>query len=125
MAGIGTAQDLAAAFEARHAALFGFASGEAWELLGLRVRVRAPRAARIPGAVASGTTARPFATDPCWFAPGAPVPTPRYDRAGLSPSDAIRGPAIVEDDWSTIVVPPGWRAAPDGAGNILLTEEAA
>ncbi|MBR0669609.1 hydantoinase/oxoprolinase family protein [Neoroseomonas soli] len=125
MTGIGTAEDLAAAFEARHEALFGFASGEAWELLGLRVRVRAPRKARIPGAPASAAPARPFATDPCWFAPGEPVPTPRYDRAVLSLGDVIHGPAIVEDDWSTTVIPPGWQAAPDERGNILLTEEAA
>ncbi len=125
MTGIGTAEDLAAAFEARHEALFGFASGEAWELLGLRVRVRAPREARIPGASASAAPARPFATDSCWFAPGEPLPTPRYDRAALSPGDVIDGPAIVEDDWSTTVIPPGWRAVPDERGNILLTEEAA
>ncbi|WP_137126178.1 hydantoinase/oxoprolinase family protein [Roseomonas sp. HF4] len=125
MNGIGTAEELAAAFEARHDALFGFASGEAWELLGLRVRVRAPREARIPHAPVSAAPAWPFATDPCWFAPGEPVQTPRYDRAVLSPRDVIHGPAIIEDDWSTIVVPPGWRGTPDERGNILLTEEAA
>jgi N-methylhydantoinase A len=125
MTGIGTAEQLAAAFEARHQALFGFASGEAWELLGLRVRVRAPREAWIRGATACTEPAKPFATDLCWFAPGEPVPTPRYDRAALSPGDLIRGPAIIEDDWSTTVVPPGWQAAPDERGSILLTAEAA
>lgn len=125
MNGISTAQELAAAFEARHDALFGFASGEAWELLGLRVRVRAPRAARIPEALLSAAPATPFATDACWFESGDPVPTPRHDRALLSPGVVLRGPTIIEDDWSTTVVPPGWRATPDARGNIVLTEEAA
>jgi N-methylhydantoinase A len=122
---ISTAEELAAAFEARHAALFGFASGEAWELLGLRVRLRAPRTARIPEVRAGAAPAAPFATDSCWFAPDGPVPTPRHDRAALVPGAAIPGPAIIEDDWSTTVVPPGWRASPDARGHILLTEEAA
>ncbi len=125
MTGIGTAEQLAAAFEARHQALFGFASGEAWELLGLRVRVRAPRAARIPGAAAREASAKPFALDHCWFTSGDPVPTPRYDRTALSTADVIRGSAIIEGDWPTTVVPPGWQAAPDERDNILLTEEAA
>jgi len=125
MTGIFTTEDLAAAFEARHEALFGFASGAAWELLGLRVHVRAPRESRIPVAPANAATATPFATDPCWFAPGDPVTTPRYDRASLRAADVIRGPAIIEDDWSTTVIPPRWQGTPDERGNIVLTEEAA
>ena len=122
LTGIGTAEELAAAFEARHTALFGFASGEAWELLGLRVRARAPREAQVPAAAAGSRTAKPFATDACWFAPGEPVATPRFDRAALAADDLVHGPAIVEDDWSTTVIPPGWVATADGGGNLLLTE---
>jgi N-methylhydantoinase A len=62
----------------------------------------------------------PFATDTCWFTPQAPLPTPRFERATLSPPHRVAGPAIIEDDWSTIVVPPGWVAAPDAQGNLLL-----
>jgi len=123
MTGIGTAEELAAAFETRHAALFGFASGEAWELLGLRVRVRAPRGGQSLGMAGGTAAARPIATDPCWFAPGEPVPTPRFDRATLAAGVIVPGPAIVEDDWSTTVIPPGWQAVADDGGNLLLTEE--
>ncbi|MFM9768207.1 hypothetical protein, partial [Streptomyces scabiei] len=37
------------------------------------------------------------------------------DRAALT--DIVSGPAIIEDAWSTVVVPPGWQAKPDSAGN--------
>ena len=34
-------------------------------------------------------------------------------------------PAIIEDAWSTVMVPPGWQARPDDAGNLFLTRRAA
>jgi N-methylhydantoinase A len=52
------------------------------------------------------------------------VPTPRHDRARLAPPHRLRGPAIIEDNWSTIVVPPGWQAVPGAHGHILLLPEA-
>jgi N-methylhydantoinase A len=45
--------------------------------------------------------------------------TGRWDAA------AQRGPCLIEDSTATIWVPPGWKAAPDPAGNLLLTREAA
>ncbi len=112
---------LAEAFEARHAKLFGFASGEAWEFLGLRTSVRAPRAVPPPPARAEAPAPAPFATDPCWFDTSGAVPTPRYDRSALAPPHAVTGPAIIEDEWSTIVLPPGWVARPDARGHLLLS----
>ncbi|MBL6078339.1 hydantoinase/oxoprolinase family protein [Belnapia sp. T18] len=114
---------LGAAFEARHRALFGFASGEAWEMLGLRLRLSAPRALDLAPPAPAGAAPAPFATDPCWFTPEAPLPTPRYERSGLAPPHRLTGPAIIEDDWSTILVPPGWSAAAQPGGHILLTRE--
>ncbi len=116
---------LAAAFAARHQALFGFTSGEAWELLGLRVSLRAPRPPRTVPAPREVPAPAPFAVDPCWFTPDAPTATPRYDRAAVAPPHAIAGPAIIEDEWSTIVVPPGWAARPDPHGHLLLEEAGA
>jgi N-methylhydantoinase A len=65
----------------------------------------------------------PFATDPCWFTPDAPLPTPRYLRSDLAPPHRVLGPAVIEDDWSTIVIPPGWAACPDARGHVLLLPE--
>jgi N-methylhydantoinase A len=42
------------------------------------------------------------------------------DRAALP--DVVRGPAIIEDAWSTIVVAPGWKAKADAAGHLFLTK---
>jgi N-methylhydantoinase A len=41
------------------------------------------------------------------------------DRAAVA--DVVTGPAIIEDAWSTVVVPPQWQAKPDSAGNLFLT----
>ncbi|NRQ40453.1 hydantoinase/oxoprolinase family protein, partial [Nonomuraea sp. NN258] len=49
---------------------------------------------------------------------GGYVDVPVWSRAGLSPFD---GPGVVEDAGSTIVVPPGWHAALDRAGAVILT----
>jgi len=39
--------------------------------------------------------------------------------------DVVRGPAIIEDAWSTVVVPPGWQAKADAAGHLFLTRATA
>ncbi|MCX8133106.1 MAG: hydantoinase/oxoprolinase family protein [Roseococcus sp.] len=111
---------LAAALRARHLAVFGFALGEAWEVLGLRATARQPRSPPPPPPAAALGPPEPFAVDPCWFAPGPPTPTPRYARAALAPPHRVAGPAVIEDEWSTILVPPGWAATPDAHGHLRL-----
>jgi N-methylhydantoinase A len=115
---------LSTAFEARHRLLFGFASGEAWELLGLRSSARAARPPREAAPATEASALIAFATDPCWFAPGEPIATPRYERGTLASPHRILGPAIIEDDWSTTVVPPGWQAEALAGGHLLLREAA-
>ena len=44
------------------------------------------------------------------------------DRGAMSA--VVPGPAIIEDAWSTVVVPPGWQAPPDASGNLFLTKVA-
>jgi N-methylhydantoinase A len=51
------------------------------------------------------------------------LPTPRYLRSDLAPPHRVLGPAVIEDDWSTIVIPPGWAAYPDARGHVLLLPE--
>lgn len=121
--GLDTREAVGAAFEARHAALFGFASGEPWEMTGLRLSVRAPREVRRAAPVPPGRPPEPFARGACWFDPSGPVPTPRYVRDSVGPPHAISGPAVIEDAWSTILVPPGWTARADGSGHLLMTQE--
>ena len=45
---------------------------------------------------------------------------PVFARDRLPPGIAVKGPALVEEDGSTTVVPPGWDAALDAAGCLIL-----
>jgi N-methylhydantoinase A len=54
-----------------------------------------------------------------WF--DRPRRTAVYERARLAPGSTIRGPAIVVQMDATTAVPPGWRGAVDGLGNLLLS----
>jgi N-methylhydantoinase A/oxoprolinase/acetone carboxylase beta subunit len=51
--------------------------------------------------------------------------TPRYDRRRLATGQRIRGPAILEQPDTTIVVRPGQRAEVHGSGAILIERDAA
>ncbi|MBI3456411.1 MAG: hydantoinase/oxoprolinase family protein [Candidatus Rokubacteria bacterium] len=49
------------------------------------------------------------------------VETPVYDRAALGAGVSLRGPAILEERESTLVVPRGARLAIDRSGNVVVT----
>ena len=106
----------------RHRALYGFATEEPWELQSIRVRVSAPRvdADRWPVSARATGVPDPGATLPCTFDRRGPIPTPRYARADLAASRPLAGPAVVEDAWSTVVVPPGATLAADEAGHLHI-----
>ena len=44
-----------------------------------------------------------------------------YDRDRLRVGDELRGPAVVEEEGSTLVVGPGGRTRVAASGNIVLT----
>jgi N-methylhydantoinase A len=48
---------------------------------------------------------------------------PRHDRTALAPGAVVTGPAVIEDEWSTIVVYPGQRASADARGHLILDLE--
>jgi N-methylhydantoinase A len=48
------------------------------------------------------------------------VATAIVDRASMK--EAVFGPTIIEDAWSTVVIPPGWQARPDAIGHLFLTK---
>ena len=104
----------------RHRDLYGFATGEPWELVSIRLRVSAPRANGEVRPAASGSAGEPAPEreSRCTFDAGGPVTTPRYARANLHAGHPIAGPAVVEDAWSTVVVPPGAVLVPDKVGNL-------
>ena len=112
---------LGRAFKDRHRVLYGFATEEPWELVSIRMRVSAPRNGAFHSPAAKTNEAPvPTTTLPAVFESGEPVPTPRYDRAGLGPGSALDGPIIVDDAWSTVVVPPGATLTADDAGHLHI-----
>jgi N-methylhydantoinase A len=44
-----------------------------------------------------------------------------YERARLAPGDALRGPAVVEEEGSTLVIGPGGTARVATSGNLVVT----
>jgi N-methylhydantoinase A len=115
-------QALEAAFHARHRELYGYATTEPAIIESLRVQARRPSEARI-ARPAGSPIPRAGRTRPCTFDGAPDTPTPIIDRDTLT--DTVRGPAIIEDAWSTTVLPPGWQATPDTDGNLFLTRIAA
>ena len=113
---------LDADFKALHHALYGFATDEPWELEALRLTVSAPPAyapERLPAAVAASGAA-PRASAPCLFEGHGALDTPRFDRGELGAGQRIAGPAVIEDDWSTVVVNPGAEAWADASGHLHI-----
>jgi N-methylhydantoinase A len=109
-------------FLARHNELFGYATNESCVIESVRVQARRPSTtvvSRPATAVRAVSTSQRI----CSFDGLHETETAIIDRASLT--DIVSGPAIIEDAWSTVVVPPGWQAKPDAAGNLSLTRRAA
>jgi len=78
-----------------------------------------PRPVARPAARASGTAADArIGERRAYF--GGYVPTALYERARLPLGARLAGPAIVEQDDTTTVIPPGVTALVDDAGNLRL-----
>lgn len=108
-------------FHARHQTLYGYATQEPCVIESLRVQARQPSGMRITRPEPASTPRRE-ATRICHFEGAHDLPTAILDRDRLT--GAVTGPAIIEDAWSTVIVPPGWQAAPDALGNLFLTRAA-
>lgn len=103
-----------------HETLFGFRTDEEFELVAIRAALteppRPPLAFRQPrrqGDVVIGSRV-------CTFPGGAPVETPILRRECLSPDRPTPGPAIIEDAWSTVLVPAGDRFWTDASDHIHI-----
>ncbi len=109
-------------FKQRHQTLYGFATDEPWEVEALRITVSAaPVYApdKLPTPAAGGE-ARPRITAPCLFEGHGVMATQRFDRGDLAVDQRIAGPAVIEDEWSTIVVDPGAVAWADSGGHLHI-----
>lgn len=111
-------------FRRRHRDIYGYATDEHWEMQSLRIRALVARHTEFGPLDAATAMPEPTSVGPCWFEPAAPHPTPRYDRDGLPPGTQLAGPAVVEDSWSTIIVPPGYAVRADAMGHLWIREDA-
>ncbi|MCF6476211.1 hypothetical protein FAF44_48905 [Nonomuraea sp. MG754425] len=112
---------VAEAFHAEHERLYGFRDQHAPIELGTaRLGVVGPVAALPPVTVPPGSGApRPAGRRSVLLA-GVRHEAAVHLRAALGVGDELSGPAIVEQDDTTVVVPPGWSGHVDQAGNLHL-----
>ncbi len=116
---LGSRKNLGSAFLEEHHKRYGFATDEPWELVALRIRAWVPQAApgTIPAAAGRIETSA-VEMSMCNFQRAVDVPTPRLDRAGLVCEQTLHGPVIIEDAWSTVVVPPDGQVKADVDGHL-------
>ncbi len=114
-------------FHAEHERTYGFkATQEPVELVNLRVAVvkpiDKPRIRPLPKGTADGSAAVTghrqvyFSENRKWTTAAL------YDRYALLPENRAPGPAVIEEDDSTVLVPPGWAADVDEHANLILTQ---
>ncbi|MGW0806003.1 hydantoinase/oxoprolinase family protein [Nonomuraea sp. NPDC002799] len=119
------AEALSEAFHAEHERLYGFRDQDAPIELGTaRLGVVGPVAELPAATVPPGSGApRPAGRRRVLLA-GAWHDADVHHRPSLGVGDTFDGPAIVEQDDTTVVVLPGWSGDVDGAGNLHLRRKA-
>lgn len=110
-------------FRTRHAQLYSYASNDAIQCVNVRVRGVLPRT-EIPWLkqVVSPVHIPPTKRTAYFRETGA-IQVSIFDRGGLAQEQQIAGPAIVEDEWSTVVVYPGQTLTVDAHGNLVIMLE--
>jgi N-methylhydantoinase A len=105
-------------FEARHVELYGYSLPDRMEVVNIKVRflVRRPQVAPL----VSGNPVRSRAPGKrsAWIG-GAMVSATVYVREALAPGESGRGPSIIEEYDSTLVVNPGWKWSAENYGTRL------
>jgi N-methylhydantoinase A len=114
------------AFNRRHMEEYGhIREDELPEIVGVRLRTSAktPSPAAGGGLTAAITPATPTKTRRANLG-GGYQPTDIHAGEDLKPGALVKGPAIIEEAFTTIVVYPGWQAQVDDAGDYELTRVA-
>jgi len=113
-----------AAFNARHMNEYGHVrENEIPEITGVRLAtyVSTPKPAARGGAFSAVRETKANRVRRANLGKGF-APTNIYRGPDLQPGDVIVGPAIIEEDFTTIVVYPGWTGVVDGAGDYELRQ---
>ena len=115
-----------AAFDALHLKNYGYhRGGHGVDIVKLRVaaigRLDGPEPAEL---AAGGSAAKALSGSRKATFDGRTAATPVYERDLLPAGATIAGPALIEEPGSLTVVFPGWRAAVDRHGNIVMRRTA-
>ncbi|MAT69777.1 MAG: hydantoinase [Planctomycetaceae bacterium] len=98
-------------------------AGRPLEVAAVRIEVVAASGATLPDSQrVPRTAAQPSGTQTVRYASG-PAATPVYDRAGLQPGAAIKGPALVVGPHSTLAIDPVWQGEVLTGGEVLLCRD--
>ncbi|VTU37602.1 Acetophenone carboxylase gamma subunit [Variovorax sp. PBS-H4] len=121
--GAATATQLRELFEAEHARRYGYArSSLSMQVVNLRGRIVRKNAAQLTTPVAAASGAEREMQD-IVFA-GETRSAIFMPRAALAPGQSIAGPAVLEENTSTVVVPPTWTATCLPSGDLMLEKSA-
>lgn len=114
--------DLAKRFAEAHQRLYGFARADhPVEIASLWATVTEPSDSALATAADRTAASDPALGERSVSFRGQRVPTRIYRRSDLRAGFVLVGPAIVEQDDSTIVVPPNWQGETDAAGTLVLS----
>jgi N-methylhydantoinase A len=116
----GTVDAVRQAFHDRHRQLYTYAEPHSTievvniesTLYGRVDKPKPPRIAAGGGVEAAVKTRRPM----IFSADGAQVEAPVYDGGKLGAGDLVPGPAVIEEETTTIVIEPGWHAELEVSG---------
>jgi N-methylhydantoinase A len=116
---------LTAAFESAYREKFSLTPPDVpVEFINVRIAVRAPVAGAdvvVKGPLAGDAGDALKGTRPVYFPEaGGFVPTAVYARDRLRAGDELTGPAVVEEEGSTLVIGPGARATVVASGNVVV-----
>jgi len=107
-------------YRARYAFFF---DGEPIEIVNLRLGAfglrDVPDLPEVAGAGVDPSSAFK-ASRTAYFGDAGSLDTPVYDRAGLAPGMIVGGPALIEEETSTTLVPPGTSAAVTGDLGLII-----
>ncbi|MDX3375365.1 hydantoinase B/oxoprolinase family protein [Streptomyces sp. ME02-6991-2A] len=110
-------------FTAAHRSRFGFTMDK--PLVVETVSVEATGTTGEHGADPADPAPREGALQPratvTMYAEGREQQAPLHRREDLRPTDTVTGPAVVAEDDATTVVDPGWQAATNATGHLVLT----
>jgi N-methylhydantoinase A len=126
MLGDGGLEALAAALDAEHQRVYGFATpGTEKEIVCFRVTLEAPaglQGTTLPPLALNGT-GEPETRAVFFKATGWVETCPVYQRDALPPGRVIPGPAVIEQMDSTVLVIPAFAAAVDDRTNLILSRK--